>query len=505
MKNQEVCGVAHINMSMGVQRRWLLTISAGIILLLVALFLTAPGNPVALIRVVDAAGKPIAGAVLKADGMRTKEGPYVSGHYGWPSGAKGVPNQPVTTDSHGQALIPYPKYVFERIETGELSFSVNHPEFVPDRPFRKVTTAPPEGAPWKMWIDYLKTRIAHKEILAQTEPVVLQKGACLIVSVQPDSVVSSEFPLLAQVSNDWLEDPHLWEHPASGTVASHRLAAGLQAVRAVQMDARGKVWFGDTTHVTLTAGQTNKLTVRLQQGITVRGQLDSTLSRPVKNGRVIAQVWPPGYPAKDSPPAWHAWARVSEDGRFELPSLPVGDLEIVALCNGYVSTNGPGQFKMRYPQKHMIGTNDLDIIIGMEPTARLEVQVSDDQGHPLKGARVSTWPNVRYGEWFANVLGSDCYNIADRLFPNPKKKADEWKQSVADFSGTSDSSGLAVVPNVPAEVTDFDVEHPEFVLPAVETSWGDKRRTTTIALKAGQTNYIPVRLEPRGQKPIKHF
>ena len=38
----------------------------------------------------------------------------------------------------------------------------------------------------------------------------------------------------------------------------------------------------------------------------------------------------------------------------------------------------------------------LDITIGMEPTARLEVRVTDNQGKPpVKGALVSTWPNVR--------------------------------------------------------------------------------------------------------------
>lgn len=85
--------------------------------------------------------------------------------------------------------------------------------------------------------------------------------------------------------------------------------------------------------------------------------------------------------------------------------MPAGDLEIVALCNGLVSTNGPGQFpSMHYPQKHLLGTNDVMIVIGMEQTASLEVEVMDDKGRPLKDAQVSTWPNVRYGEWAAVIL-----------------------------------------------------------------------------------------------------
>jgi hypothetical protein len=48
--------------------------------------------------------------------------------------------------------------------------------------------------------------------------------------------------------------------------------------------------------------------------------------------------------------------------------LPKGDLEIVALCNGFVSTNGPGQFQMRYPQRHSLGTNNLAITVGKRPS-----------------------------------------------------------------------------------------------------------------------------------------
>src|SRR6185503_5697530 len=101
---------------------------------------------------------------------------------------------------------------------------------------------------------------------------------------------------------------------------------------------------------------------------------------------------------KDEPPQWHAWTTVKEDGTFAIDNLPAGDLEILALCGGFVSTNGPGKSGFRYPQKHLLSTNDLEITIGMEPTARLEVTVHDEKGRPLKDVQVQTWPNARYGE-----------------------------------------------------------------------------------------------------------
>jgi len=176
------------------------------------------------------------------------------------------------------------------------------------------------------------------------------------------------------------------------------------------------------------------------------------------------------------------------------------------LCDGFVSTNGPGQFQdMCYPQKHLLGTNDIAITIGMEPTARLEVQVTDDKGNPVKDARVSTWPNVRYGEWSATILTSDCYNIADLLQGGPRSKSSAGWQPVPDFQGTSDSSGLAVIPNLPKNVAEFSVEHARFALPAVVTTGGDKRRQASITLIPGQTNPVSVRLEPRDESPITHY
>src|SRR5262245_5214732 len=136
----------------------LVTTLAAIVILLVWLASSKPAHPVALLRVVDAAGKPIAGAVVVPDGLRAK-GNASSGHYGWRCASMGVSNSPAMTDADGYARVPYPKYVIERLETGEISFSVNHPDYVRDRPFREVATAPPAGAPWRVWRDYLLDRL----------------------------------------------------------------------------------------------------------------------------------------------------------------------------------------------------------------------------------------------------------------------------------------------------------------------------------------------------------
>jgi len=228
----------------------------------------------------------------------------------------------------------------------------------------------------------------------------------------------------------------------------------------------------------------------------------------VRNGRVIAHVWPDGQQPANSPPDWHAWTEVRPDGSFELHGLPEGQLELVAVCDGFVSTNGPGQFPtMHYPQKFSLSTGDLDVVLGMEPTASLEVMVQDDHGKPLKGAEVLCSPNVRYGEWSATVIGYDCYNTADFIRdPDAERRmVKAWWNHPPLFSATSDFSGLAVVRNLPAETAQFNVQHPRFALPAMDTGFGQKRRELRITLHPPATNRITVRLEPIGQAPIAHY
>jgi hypothetical protein len=274
--------------------------------------------------------------------------------------------------------------------------------------------------------------------------------------------------------------------------------------RAIRLDAEGTAWFSDVTTSIAVTGRTNELELALKPGITVQGQLDTKVPRPVTHGRVVAHVTPTGAKLQDSPPQWHAWVAVRADGTFGLNSLPEGELEISALANGFVSTNGPGQFHMRYPQKHVLGTNDLVIPIGMERTARLEVKVTDELGRPLKDVHVMTWPNVRYGEWSATILMGDCYNTSDRLL----MKADKlfaWGQPVLDFQGVSDADGLAVLPNLPPDVTELAVEHKQYELPPVTSPDGRKQRQASFALVAGQINRLSLQLEPRDRSIISHY
>jgi hypothetical protein len=474
-----------------------------ITVVVVALF-PSTHNPEALLRVVDAKGKPIAGAIIRPEGLRTKPGAYSGGWYGWVASRMHVPDDPVTTDANGQAHLSYPKYVLEKIETGTICLSVEHPDFVPERPERMVNFAPPSRAPWRVWIDYVWGRVRHKALVIRPEPIVLQQGGILRLKTRADS--QRDGPLFAQVSGLY-DDKGFWIRPAPNELVTKRLRPGPAMIRAIQFDTNGVAWFSPVTKTTALAGQTAEIDVELTRGVTVHGRLDDTAVRPIHNGKVIANVWPLGEEPANNPVTWHAWSSIHEDGTFDISSLPEGKLEIVALCDGYVCTNEPGATTFHYPQVHTLGRSDLNITVGMERTCCLAVSVTDEQGKPVKDAQVMLWPNIRYGEWSATVLGSDDYNTSDSLRDAGKRESltKWWMNRPASFVATSDITGLAQVINLPKEAKEVSVTHSNYALPARDNGQGRKERQISVTLSSGQTNHVTVQLEPITRAPIAHY
>lgn len=78
------------------------------------------------IRVITADGEPIEGASVRPIGLRTRI--ERGSHYGWNPESHGSGDE-VVTDGEGQVEIKYPKYVTERLETGEVTLHMEHENF----------------------------------------------------------------------------------------------------------------------------------------------------------------------------------------------------------------------------------------------------------------------------------------------------------------------------------------------------------------------------------------
>lgn len=474
------------------------------VFILVAVLL--PRNPIAVIEVVDAGGKPIPGATVKPYALRPKPAGGQSGHYLWTKDRYDISPEPVVTDEAGKATVPYPTFVVERVETGKITVSINHPEYISDTQDIVVSTDPPSGAPWKVRMNFVIDRLKSGTVVTRPDPIVLERGELLIL--KPEETLESVTELYAQTSSEGGHDNDFWNRSQAGVVMSRKHAPGVHAVRLIGLNEDNELMFSETVDVTIKQGVTNSVSLALKPARTVRGKLSENVPRPIVNGRVVADIVPTRRAYRDRPPRWHTWTKVNENGSFEMSSLPVGDLEIIALCNGFISVNGPAQRRsstMGYPQKHIIGTDDLDIVIDMEPTAQLEVTVFDDNGRLLEGARVSTWPNIRWGNWASTIFCSDLYNTIDRL-RQVREDQDVFPRDIpADFFGISDANGVAVLSNVPARQTSFAVEHKDYVLPKFGVGGTAARRQASMVLEPGAVTRTTVILEPRGKDPQRHY
>ena len=310
-------------------------IALGLLVLLILWMRAQPSNPVALIRVVDPSGKPVAGALIKPDGLRPKKN---GGHYLWTENGYAVKPVAVTTNEDGYARVGYPRYVAERLETGEISFAVNHPDFVPDRPFRKVSITPTAGVPWRerllFWL-----RPSHHRF--RIDPVVLHPGAVLRVAAysgKPPLILSN---FSVNVSGMWAAGTETWKQLPDGSRLTRRLPPGHRMLRLVSTGDTAPVRFSDVLEFDAKAGQTNEFRLELKPGLRLVGTLDDGVPRPVSGGRVNAEVWPEGSKPGPDSLMWPASSEVNSNGDFVLEPLPPGQLEIIGICDGFISVNGP--------------------------------------------------------------------------------------------------------------------------------------------------------------------
>jgi len=473
-------------------------------IILVAVLL--PRNPIAVIEVVDAGGKPIPGATVKPYALRPKPAGGQSGHYVWTKDRHDVSPEPVVTNEAGIVNVPYPMFVVERVETGKITVSIKHPEYISDTRDIVVSTSPPRGAPWRVLMNFIINRTDGEAGATQTNRIVLKRGELVIL--KPSETLESVTELYAQTSSEGWHDNDFWDRSQPGVVVSRKHAPGVHTVRLIGLNEDNELMFSETLNITIKHCVTNSVSLALKPSRTVRGKLSEDVPRPVVNGRVVVNIVPAGRTSRDPILRWHAWTSVNDDGSFEMPSLPAGDLEVIALCNGFISVDGPGQRQssvIRYPQKHTIGANDLDIVIDMEPTARLEVTVFDDNGRLLEGARVSTWPNVCWHNYGSTIFCSSIYKSVD-LLRQPHEDQDDFLGDIpAGFFGISDANGVAVLSNVPARQTSFAVEHKDYVLPKFGIGGAAARRQASMVLEPGALTRTTVVLEPRDKDPQRHY
>lgn len=454
-------------------------IIGSVIILLVAgvvFLILAARVPVLQVVVVNEAGTPVAGAKIKPDGIRGTDG----GHYGWGDDFSVKP-LPVTTDAKGKAKIPYPRFIVERVRSIELSFGVDHPDYASSRPFVKVAAPIRSTTPFVQRLQFIYEDFQQS---GKTERIVLKESAAIELSAQVGGRQIAATNFHAQLVPENGEFDGVFARNGE-RLSSKKLPAGGYMVRGcARVD--GTNYFSEVLTFTGVVGETNVAALELKPGYAVEGRL-SEVQGAITNGWVNAKVINKGVRETMS---WADFAEVRRDGTFQLSGLPAGKLEVVAICDGYLSANPTRRSTFVMPHIFDLPAGDR-IEIPMRRSAVANIRVLGPKDEPVAGASVHFWPNIQWGGYLSTVFATDFYREMDGL--EQRDPSRRWERSAKrSYSGKTGADGRAIVRELPPEMLSFVVEYSELEMPL-----NNGRREDSIQLIGGETNFTAVKLQQK--------
>ena len=437
------------------------------------------------VKVVNAQGQPVEGAQITVTG-----GTYSSGTgVGWPFPK--IPKPTATTSSDGIAVLKFPTYfdINERVKPSGLYCEITHPDYYMGGGSLSVS---------EQNIETLESKTLH-----EGGKVVLTA----MVAGKPYS--GTDLYLISEAFSGRFE-------PLEGS-PQLRLAAGVKMVRVVAFPPGKPTLFSKATLVEVEDGEELKLEVDLKPGVTVKGQFDDTVPRPVVDGTVSAYVTRVSKSSKspDYNPntSWMISATVDTDGSFSFNDVPEGDLQVIAVCNGYRTAPPEAlpDFPVRshykkptihHPQVFKVSA-DQSITLKMTPTTSCRIKLTGPDSQPIPDAQCFFSPNVYC--WCSGgglYCGgpSDCSSrdyIEDPSFYQNVFREIYRKGRQTTYSAVTDENGIATVYNLPlGSMEALTVEHDRYQLPINKHT---QHRYLDVELDQDKPTEITVQLQPVGE------
>ena len=417
----------------------------------------------AQIHVVDERGRDVAGATVTPQSMRVQDRWYED--CSWPDQLGG----PIASISNqtGMACLLYPRCTTGERCISEITFRVDHAEFC-----RKSACC-------------LLDR-------ADVTTVTLQRGVPVQLNVRLGGkrVRPEEVYVVVGGSGGWRTSGDIWQSTTSGELTTSRLPPGRHHLMVIHVSPDGVRGFSPSVVIDVSNDQKVERDLQLKPGVSVTGVLDETVPRPVQNGKVLARFLPGG--GVD----WRACADIEPSGRFVLEAVPPGDVELVALCDGYVSRGEKG-VPCRDLQSFAVGRPDAQrVVLRMEQTAGCVVKVTDGQGAPLAGAMVYLSPNIEY----------DAYSIGFDLRACSPVGSGSWRGlaytdrghscDANNFCGRTDEHGRAAFRGLPGCSVPIDVTHTRYCVSGMSGADAlEPGPSYVVNLAAGENAEVVVTME----------
>ncbi|MCA9175030.1 MAG: hypothetical protein KDB14_11160 [Planctomycetales bacterium] len=396
------------------------------------------------LKVVDENNQPLRGVDVLAAGIRCQEDP--GSWYGWPTPNVGADNV-MLTDANGEVTVQYPVRFGvppNWFTTTTIDFRFSHPHFVGGSV--EVDTA------------------------AESHTHQLVAGCPAHFSAKDDvgNQVTQFYVAIAGAGGlaRWTLN--------EGELSTGGIPEGGWQTMLVSPQSDGRHLFSGILPARYAQGK--DVTIRgisLTPGLRLTGRLADNVPRPVTHGQITAWCLPKPrgqvYEDKDPSLGWSQAIDIEQDGTFNFPSLPrSGTVQLIAVCRSWVVESDavadrPGDNRITGIHINLdelqIVDNELPgIIVPMKPTGTLEVTVRKDDGSPLEGATVASWPNQVYDKGGSTILGSE-YSSIDAI-RHVLDHADEpyFKRAWATgsrqhrYSVTTDAQGHAVLYDLPLKM-----------------------------------------------------
>ena len=448
------------------------------------------------VKVVDPDGYPVEGASVFCTGLRSKENR--SSHWGWADDEFGdLPRR--KTDAEGIVVMPYPKMLSEEESTGEMTWSVEYPDFVNYRRDHSVDDDPAE--------------------------VVLERGFRIALTAK-DAVTGMPLKknLFAVTS---FEQGAEWKQQKNGTLVSGVFKKQDGIVRVACFQDGRPTLFSD--EIKVSPGDKSRLLmkdVELSVGCRMEGKLDDSVTRPVSNGYVIAVIAKKPDSKKWNRLSWRDEAAIGADGTFVFESLPKAEvIQLIPICDGFVPAkpkledvlaafpgrdpdNVKGKINSFFVTPQLVESQGKKVTasLAMNKASSVTVTVVDEDGKPVEDLKVGTNPNQYWFNSGSNILGSSY----------PTRKFWEWKRDGKDvrayykskrssYVKQTDENGVAYFQNLPKGFThDFGVYEKEWEIPIDQESGRREKRVKVLDEEHKITIVVyPKGALPRDEKPVE--
>jgi hypothetical protein len=417
-----------------------------------------------VVKIVNESGEPVDGASVEISGFRLRSHP--GSHFSTTLSGRG--SSPLTTNRHGVITVSYPTAVANHGDVEFVSVVVRHPDF--------------------------STARSDCPVAGEALPIVLKRGSTVHVSASLENG-GNPSPIYALTS---LANPRealereTWIHENDGSLLNKQIPPGRTGLRLVCFPDSGEMQFSDVVEFEAKPDQPVHLRLTFRRGRRLTGILDHSVPRPVINGVVEVGVHAGDVSGSLS---WHARAPIEADGSFVLASLPPGTVELIALCDGFVSKNGLADrpISQRTPQQFREGTEP--VIVAMEPTATVHVRVRDRAGQARKGANVHFWPNAIWGGRGASIFAAGI-STEDVLQSAPQTLRERpTSLRVAErFHGVTDQEGESIIASLPAGKLHFGVFDKGYQMECIEKETAFPGRSE-IELAPGEVRTLSVAMD----------